>query len=156
MPVSKKKTPKKVVKKTVKKNYTYAVGRRKTATARVRLYDSKYVPGHDKKVQLLVNNKPAEIYFPGITQKSRFNLPFILTNTLSKYSASIKVEGSGKAGQLDATVHGIARALNIVDSNKFRPALKAAGLLTRDSRKKQRRMVGTGGKARRKKQSPKR
>lgn len=147
---------KKTTKKTAKKNYTYAVGRRKTATARVRLYDTQYVPGHDEKVQLLVNNKPAEVYFPGVTQKSLYRQPFILTNTLNKYSASVKVEGSGKSGQLDAAIHGIARALNILDPEKFRPTLKQAGLLTRDPRKKQRRMVGTGGKARRKKQSPKR
>ncbi|EKD80605.1 MAG: 30S ribosomal protein S9 [uncultured bacterium] len=64
--------------------------------------------------------------------------------------------GSGKAGQLDAVVHGIARALSLLDREAYRGILKSAGLLTRDARAKQRRMIGTGGKSRRKKQSPKR
>ena len=79
-----------------------------------------------------------------------------MTETLKKMSASVVVAGSGKMGQLDAVVHGIARALALLDREAFRSILKSAGLLTRDARTRQRRMVGTGGKARRAKQSPKR
>lgn len=147
---------KKVVKKEVKKtNYTYAVGRRKTSNARVRLYQSKSVPGSDG-VQLSVNGRPAELYFPGESAKSAYRKPFILTKTLTKLSASVVVIGSGKMGQLDATVHAIARALALLDRDSYHGILKSAGLLTRDARTRQRRMVGTGGKARRAKQSPKR
>ena len=154
------------VKKTTKKvsapggsalgrNYTYAVGRRKTATARVRLYPHASVPGHDG-VQMIINGKSAEEYFPGETAKSGYRKPFHLTETLSKMSISAVVAGSGKAGQLDAVVHGIARALSLLDREAYRGILKSAGLLTRDARAKQRRMICTGGKSRRKKQSPKR
>ena len=71
-------------------------------------------------------------------------------------SASVVVAGSGKMGQLDAVVHGLARALALLDRDAYRTILKSAGLLTRDSRTRQRRMIGTVGKARRTKQSPKR
>ncbi|PIS17987.1 30S ribosomal protein S9 [Candidatus Collierbacteria bacterium CG17_big_fil_post_rev_8_21_14_2_50_45_7] len=135
--------------------YTYAVGRRKTANARVRIYKTPSVPGMDK-AQLSVNGKNAEVYFPGETAKASYRKPFVVTGTLTKMSASVVVEGSGKMGQLDATVHGIARALAVLDRDAYRSLLKSAGLLTRDARKRQRRMVGTGGKARRAKQSPKR
>lgn len=143
---------KKVVKKT---NYTYAVGRRKTANARVRIYKTASVPGFDG-VQMIVNGKPAEAYFPGETAKAAYRKPFYVTETLTKMSASVVVAGSGKMGQLDAVVHGIARALSLLDRESYRASLKTAGLLTRDPRAKQRRMIGTGGKARRTKQSPKR
>lgn len=138
-----------------KKNYTYALGRRKTAVARVRLYKSPSVPGVEGDSQLIVNGKPAEIYFPGELNKNRYRAPFIATDTLQKFSASVKVEGSGVSGQLDAAVHGIARALNILNPD-FRAILKPAGFLTRDPRAKERRKAGKGGKARRSKQSPKR
>jgi len=149
-------TTKKVVKTIAKKaNYTYAVGRRKTANARVRIYNTASVPGLDG-VQMTINGKPAEQYFPGSTAKATYRKPFIITETLKKMSASVVVVGSGKMGQLDAVVHGIARALSLLDHEAFRTTLKTAGLLTRDARAKERRKVGTGGKARRAKQSPKR
>lgn len=143
-------------KKTIKtkKDYTYAVGRRKTATARVRLYASPTVK--DTKSQLMVNGVPAEEYFPGDTSKALYRMPFTLTKTLQSHSASAKVAGSGKSSQLDAVVHGISRALSSLDKEAYRPTLKSAGLLTRDPRAKERRKAGTGGKARRQKQSPKR
>lgn len=144
------------VAKTAKKStYTYAVGRRKTAIARVRLFAKPAVPEH-AGVQLLVNGKSAEVYFPGETNKAAYRKPFILTETLTKMSASAVVTGGGKMAQLDAVVHGIARALGLLDRDSYRTLLKTAGLLTRDSRKRERRKVGTGGKARRAKQSPKR
>ena len=129
-------------------NFIYAVGRRRDASARVRLYKG-VGPS-------LVNNIPLEKYFPGKVNKLLWEKPFKLTDTLSKYYITVKVKGGGKVGQLGAVIHGIARALSKSDKQLFRPTLKKAGLLTRDSRTRERRKVGTGGKARRKKQSPKR
>ncbi len=131
-----------------KPNYIYAVGRRKTATARVRLYL--------KKGEITVNKKPINEYFPGKSLKTLYQLPLTLTKTLDKFSASIKVLGSGQKGQLDAVVHGLSRALTKHDKDAYHKTLKNHGLLTRDPRTRERRKVGTGGKARRKKQSPKR
>jgi small subunit ribosomal protein S9 len=128
--------------------YTYAVGRRKTATARVRLYQ--------KKGDMLVNGIAAGQYFPGVLSLTKYLLPLKLTKTHEKFSFSAKVDGSGKPAQLDAVVHGLARTLAKIDPEKYRPILKKNGLLTRDSRMKESRKVGTGGKARRQKQSPKR
>jgi len=83
--------------------------------------------------------------------------PLILAGETAKaLDISVNVTGGGVMGQLDAVTHGIARALAKVDKEEFRPVLKKAGLLTRDSRIRERRKVGMGGKARRKKQSPKR
>ena len=140
--------PAKKPKKTMKKDFVYALGRRKTATARVRLFL--------KKGDLLVNQKAAGEYFPGALATSKYLEPLKLTGTDGKFSFSAKVHGSGKSAQLDAVAHGIARALALHDAEAYRPILKQHGLLTRDSRMKESRSVGTGGKARRKKQSPKR
>lgn len=142
-------------KSTKTKQYVYALGRRKTATARVRLYNKKVAPGEGLDHWLIVNGKPVEAYFPGENMKSIYRAPFLLTNTMDKLSASVRVEGSGPSGQLGAAVHGIARALALFNPD-FRAALKSAGFLTRDSRAKERRKAGKGGKARRSKQSPKR
>ena len=73
-----------------------------------------------------------------------------------KYFAEVRVVGGGKSSQLGAFVHGVARAFNEIDRDKFRPLLKKNGLLTRDSREKERRKPGNAQKARKKKQSPKR
>lgn len=139
---------KQVKSKTVKKDYTYAVGRRKTATSRTRLYA--------KDGDLLVNQQPAGQYFSSKKAQARYLEPFKVTSTLGKFSFSAKIEGSGKSGQLDALVHGLARALSKFDEEAYRSLLKKAGLLTRDPRMKERRKAGKGGKARRTKQSPKR
>jgi small subunit ribosomal protein S9 len=128
--------------------YTYAVGRRKSASARVRLFKGK---GEN-----IVNDVPIDKYFPGAINKVSWIKPFKLTDTKEKYYVTVKVVGGGRNGQLDAVVHGIARVLDKENREDFRIPLKKAGLLTRDARVRQRRMVGTGGKARRKKQSPKR
>ena len=82
--------------------------------------------------------------------------PFKLTDTEGNYFFTAKVAGGGKEGQIEAIIHGIARALVKLNAEKFRVILKKNNLLTRDPRVRLRRMVGTGGKARRKKQSPKR
>lgn len=73
-----------------------------------------------------------------------------------KFIFTIKVVGGGVNGQLDAMIHGMARALDKQDSDTYHDILKEGGYLTRDARVRERRKVGTGGKARRKKQSPKR
>lgn len=129
-------------------NYIPAVGRRRKAIARVRLFR--------KKGDTLVNDKPIVKYFPGKVAKVLYMEPFRICNVIDKYHATIKVTGSGKAGQLGAVIHGLSRSLVKANQEKFRPILKKKGFLTRDPRKKERRKVGTGGKARRKKQSPKR
>lgn len=148
-------------KRTVKRDYTYAVGRTREAVARVRLYahvkaDTKWGDAEVNKDQILVNSLPIEKYFGGPVAKAMYMKPFLVTKTEGKYGVTVKVQGGGKNGQLDAFIQGVARALSAIDVTKFRPALKKAGLLTRDARIRQRRMVGTGGKARRAKQSPKR
>lgn len=131
-----------------KKKYFYAVGRRKEATAQVRLFKGKG--------ETLVNNQPVSDYFPGKIARSLYEKPFKVTNTVGKYFASVLVRGSGKNSQLDAMVHGLARAFNKIDQDKFRPVLKKNDLLTRDSRRRERRKAGQMGRARKKKQSPKR
>ncbi|MDO8599905.1 MAG: 30S ribosomal protein S9 [bacterium] len=134
-------------KKIIKKDYTFAVGRRKDAVARVRLYK-----GVGDSV---INEKATQVYFPGPAQAKIFSLPFEVTKTVGKYWISAKVAGGGKAGQLQAVTHGVSRALTIVDED-FRLMLRKHDLLTRDPRTRERRKIGKGGKARRKKQSPKR
>ncbi|MFC1749925.1 30S ribosomal protein S9 [Pseudomonadota bacterium] len=134
-------------------NYIYAVGRRKRAIARVRLYPRKNKK--DKGLDLIVNSKQVEEYFHNTLSKYRYTQPLRLTNSTDKYSITAKIIGSGPRSQLDALIHGISRAL-IKNDEDLKPVLKKHGLLTRDPRKKQRRMIGTGGKARRQKQSPKR
>jgi small subunit ribosomal protein S9 len=108
------------------------------------------------KGENLINNKPVDLYFPDSLSKARWLLPFKLLDIKDNYFVTVKVTGGGLQGQLDAVVHGIARAFGKLNPEKYRATLKAAGLLTRDARKRERRKVGTGGKARRKKQSPKR
>lgn len=129
-------------------DYIYGVGKRREASARVRLYRGK---GENS-----VNGKPANKYFDGEVAKKSLEKPFGVTETSEKYYFSAKVIGGGKNGQLEAVILGIARALVKSSPENFRPLLRKVGLLTRDSRERQRRMVGMGGKARRRKQSPKR
>lgn len=133
--------------KNTKRDYIFAVGRRKGAVARVRLYSGR---GESS-----VSGKPVNEYFSGAAETKLWSRPFDVTKTAGKYWVSVKVEGGGKAGQLDAVVLGVARALSASDPN-YRSSLKKHGLLTRDARIRERRKVGTGGKARRRKQSPKR
>lgn len=134
--------------KSSKAGFISTVGRRKTAVARVRLYL--------KKGPSLVNYKPIEVYFPTAVEKLKYLEPLKLINALDKFSFSVKVSGSGKAGQLGAVVHGLSRALAQVDLKAYRPLLKQNKLLTRDQRMKERRKPGLAQAARAKKQSPKR
>ena len=131
-----------------KLNYTYAVGKRRTSSARIRLFHGK---GENT-----VNGMTLEKYFPGAINKSKWSKPFSITETSDKYYFSAKVMGGGKQGQIDAVIQGLSKALAKIKPDKFRIPLKKVGLLTRDSRIRERRKIGMGGKARRKKQSPKR
>jgi len=147
--------------KATKKDFTFAVGRRREAVARVRLYESvsedlMWDKMAVKKGDILVNGLPIQDYFSGQLTKYEYSAPLRVANAQNQYTFTIKVEGGGKAGQLDAVVHGISMALVSYDSEKYRKALKDKGFLTRDARVRERRKVGTGGKARRAKQSPKR
>ena len=149
-------------KKQVKRDYIFATGKRKNAVARVRLYESVkagLVWGETpiKKGEMLVNAKPIAEYFPSEVERHLYTEPLRITNAHQKnYALTIKVDGGGHSGQLQAVVAGIANALNGVDRESFRAVLKKKGFLTRDARIRERRTVGTGGKARRAKQSPKR
>ncbi len=142
--------------------YYEAVGRRKEATARVRFYIVTNEKGKVNlkdleigKGEIYINSQPFEKIFPHKDQQLRILYPLSITNQKERFAISILVKGGGKESQLGAIVHGISRALVLVDGS-FREILRKNGLLTRDPREKERRKVGTGGKARRKKQSPKR
>lgn len=124
-----------------------SVGRRKETVARVRVMEGRG--------QVTVNNKPISEVFRGPVLQRGYQKPFEVTKTLGLFTATVKVEGGGASSWLGATVHGIARALAKV-SPEYRTILKQAGLLTRDARSRERRKVGLGGRARAKKQSPKR
>lgn len=142
-------------------DYITAVGRRREAVARVRLYSVvkdtfKWGEVPFKKGDILVNQKPIDQYFTNKVDQIIYKEPLRVTNAFNRYAFTILVTGGGKSGQLNAVVHGIARALVKADKAKYRPILKKRGFLTRDARVRERRKVGTGGKARREKQSPKR
>lgn len=151
-----------MVKKTKNLKYYEAVGRRKEAVARVRLY----LTGKDKQAlvggikiktgEIIVNSKPIKSLFSDPASQFQYLRPLKMTQNLDRFAVSVNVKGGGNKGQLDAIVFGMAKALNLVDRENYRPLLKKQGLLTRDARVRERRKVGTGGKARRKKQSPKR
>ena len=126
--------------------YYYGTGRRKTAVARVRLF-----PGEGP---LVINGKPFEEAFPEERLRSAILVPLRVTNVLDKFNATIKVSGGGISGQAGAIRHGIARALVEVDQN-LKPLLRSYGLLTRDSRVKERKKYGLG-RARKAKQYTKR
>jgi small subunit ribosomal protein S9 len=151
-----------VVKKTKeKKEFVFAVGRRRQSVARVRIYEAvrdglMWGTIAIKKGDVLVNQKPIGEYFNTETMRHIYSEPLRVVNAQNKYTITVSVAGGGPMGQLGATVHGLSRALSLLDAKKHRTALKKKGFLTRDSRTRERRMVGTGGKARRAKQSPKR
>ncbi|MDO8451538.1 MAG: 30S ribosomal protein S9 [bacterium] len=152
-----------MTKEKTESNPTYheAVGRRKESTARVRLYvvleETVTVGGIGlDKGKFIVNGKPVEAVFRGEVSKRMYQEPFRTTNTMNRFAVSVKTHGGGTSGQLGAMIHGISRALEKVDKEKFRPILKKRGFMTRDPRAKQRRKAGYAGKSRARKQSPKR
>ena len=111
-------------------------GRRKSAVARIRL-----ATGTGK---IVVNGRPFENYFPTESLRVVAAQSLTVTGTADKFDAQITVSGGGPTGQAGAVRHGLARALLTVDAN-FRPVLKAEGLLTRDSRMKERKKYGQPG-----------
>ncbi len=113
--------------------YYEGVGRRKAATARVRLY-----PGEGN---IIINDRPVEEYFPREGDALVLIEPLKVTGTVGKFNVSVKVQGGGVSGQVGAVRHGLARALLAADP-KLRPVLRKGGLLTRDARMKERKKPG--------------
>lgn len=128
-------------------NWTFGTGRRKTAIARVALKKGTH--------EIVVNDKPIAEYFLSLESRNRIVGPLKVVDHEKDFNLSVKVSGGGQAGQVDAIIHGIANALIAYDET-LRPTLAREGLLTRDPRAKERRKYGMAGKARAKKQSPKR
>ena len=116
-----------------KQTYFYGDGRRKSAVARVRL-----LPGNGAVV---INGTPLEDVYPHPEQRRTVLQPLLITDTLDKYSAMIKVAGGGISGQCGSISHGIARALLAADES-LRPVLRQHGFLTRDPRVKERKKPG--------------
>jgi small subunit ribosomal protein S9 len=116
-----------------KQAYFYGTGRRKTAIARVKL-----MPGNGT---IIVNGVPYEELFSRIELRRRILQPLVVTESTGKYNVVVKVEGGGISSQGGAVSHGIARALVQVDEKSKTP-LRQSGLLTRDSRGKERKKPG--------------
>lgn len=118
---------------TTGQHYYYGTGRRKAATARVRLY-----PGDGT---IVVNGKPMQEVFARATWQRRIVEPLSIANARTKFNVQVKCAGGGSSGWADAIRHGIARALLASDDTLRRP-LRQAGLLTRDPRVKERKKPG--------------
>jgi len=113
-----------------------ATGKRKCAIARVIL-----TPGTGT---ITINRRPLDDYFPRELLRHALRRPLVLAQAETAYDVTANVRGGGLTGQAEAVRHGIARALVLADPNR-RPALKKAGLLTRDARKKERKKYGQPG-----------
>lgn len=116
-----------------KKPYFYGTGRRKKSVARVRVYEGSGV--------ITINGRDIDDYFGLDTLKLIVRQPMNTTQTIGKYDIVATVVGGGVSGQAGAIRHGLARALVKADEN-MKPALKKAGLLTRDPRMKERKKYG--------------
>ena len=114
-------------------SFDYGTGRRKTAIARTRLYTGSG--------QIEINGRPMEQYFPRKTLQMIVRQPLALTKTAEQFDIKVNVCGGGISGQAEAVRLGIARAL-LQNDAAMRPALKKAGFLTRDARKKERKKYG--------------
>ena len=110
------------------------LGRRKEAVARVRL-----VPGSGKWT---INGRTLEDYFPNKVHQQLVSDPFAAAGVTGSYDVIARIDGGGVTGQAGALRLGIARALNEIDTEASRPALKKAGMLTRDARVKERKKAG--------------
>lgn len=114
--------------------YFYGLGRRKSATARARLYKGKG--------SITINDKPAAEYFEGnTTLLAEITDPLAVVNKQKEFDITIRVQGGGKSGQVDAIKLAIAKAIT-VDAPDLRPTLKKADLLSRDPREKERKKYG--------------
>ena len=113
--------------------YFYGTGRRKTSVAQVRLF-----PGDGN---IIVDGMAYEERFPRTEHRQTIMRPLVVTDGVGKYNVVVKVAGGGISGQSGAISHGIARALVRADES-LKPILRHNGLLTRDSRAKERKKVG--------------
>jgi small subunit ribosomal protein S9 len=130
-----------------KDSYFYALGRRKSATARVRVMSGKG--------NVTVNDKPAAEYFAdNKALLKKLDEPFTLLENKSKFDVTVRVTGGGHNGQIEAIRLGVAKALTEIDEN-VKGTLKKAGLLSRDPREKERKKFGLKG-ARKQRQFTKR
>ena len=127
-------------------SYYYGTGRRKSSVARVFI---KAGSGN-----IIVNEKPVDLYFSRETGRMIVRQPLELTNNVGSFDVMVTVAGGGESGQAGAIRHGITRALIDYDA-ALKPPLKKAGLVTRDAREVERKKVGLR-KARRAKQFSKR
>jgi small subunit ribosomal protein S9 len=116
-----------------KKNIIWTTGRRKTAIARVRMLAGSG--------NFTINDRTLDDYFPRDTSRMRIIEPFELTETKGQFDVIVSVEGGGISAQADAVRHGISRAL-VASSETLRPALRKAGMLTRDPREVERKKYG--------------
>ncbi len=132
--VEKKTTPKQSSGKSKKNKYYEAVGRRKTATARVRLTEAK-------SISFLINNAKLEDYFDTSELQNVASDAFTKTKIKTKFAVSAQIKGGGISAQAGALKHGIARALVVFDK-ELRNKIKKAGLLKRDPRMKERKKPG--------------
>ena len=113
--------------------YNYGTGRRKSAVARVFMKAGKG--------DIVVNDKPVDVFFSRETGRMVVRQPLTLTETLGKFDIMVNVTGGGESGQAGAVRHGITRALIDYDAS-FKTVLKQAGLVTRDAREVERKKVG--------------
>ena len=120
---------------------THALGRRKTAVARVYLTEGAG--------NIVTNGRPFEDYFKEETLRYVVLQPYTVTETLGKFDTKITIVGGGTKGQAEAVRLGIARALCEIDKEAYRSVLKAAGFLTRDAREVERKKPGQPGARRR-------
>jgi len=116
--------------------YFYAVGKRKTAVAQIRIYSNEKAGGKG-----IVNEKEMEKYFPLKRLQDTILSPFLICGKENQFDFSVKVNGGGFNAQADAIRLGISRALLICDEG-FRKTLRTAGFLTRDARKVERKKPG--------------
>lgn len=143
--------------------YYEAVGRRKEAVARVRLYlctkkdESVTIQGKKyEKGDVIINGKKLDAVYTRPVDIKRILSPFIITDTRERFVTTVQLIGGGTMSQLGAITHGIARALVLIDEDEYKSVLRQEGYITRDARVRERRKAGKGGKARKQKQSPKR
>jgi len=116
-----------------KQTYFNGTGRRKTAVAQVKLLTGNGA--------VIINGVPYEELYPRIEHRRAIMQPLLVTDGVGKYNAVVKVAGGGVSGQSGAISHGIARAL-VKSDESLRPILRQNGLLTRDSRAKERKKAG--------------
>ena len=120
-----------------KKKYFYGTGRRKSSVARVRVYENG-------TGAITINGRDIDDYFGLDTLKLVVRQPLVTSDMVGKVDVVITVAGGGVSGQAGAIRHGLSRAL-VVMNPEFRPALKAAGFMTRDPRMKERKKYGLKG-----------